>query len=147
MTLFDTNVLIYAMEPHSPFHDWATRLIVDEATKGDAAVNTVSVAEICVGSEDPHVVIDDIPDWGIQMFDVPTEIAAPCAVAYRLYRQRRFLDSGKSAPDVPLPDFFIGAHAEIMGWEIATADRARFSTYFPTVKLITPHDDFRPAGE
>ncbi len=138
MTLFDTNMLIYAMDPNSPFHDWAARLIVDEAMKGDAAVNTVSVAEVCVGSEDPDVVIDDILDWGIQMFDVPTDVAVPCAVAYRLYRQRRFQDSGKSAPNVPLPDFFIGAHAMVMGWEIATADRGRFTTYFPEVPLKLP---------
>lgn len=140
MTLFDTNVLIYAMDPNSPFHDWAARLIVNEAMKGDAAVNAVSVAEVCVGAEDPNVVVDDILDWGIQMFDVPTDVVVPCAVAYRVYRQRRFRDSGKPAPDVPLPDFFIGAHAQVMGWHIATTDRSRFSTYFPTVKLITPPD-------
>jgi hypothetical protein len=25
---------------------------------------------------------------------------------------------------MPLPDFFIGAHAKIMGWDLATADRS-----------------------
>ena len=138
MTLFDTNVLIYAMDPTSPFHDWAARLIVDEAMKGDAVVNAVSVAEVCVGAEDPNVVVDDILDWGIQMFDVPTDVVVPCAVAYRLYRQSRFRESGKPAPDVPLPDFFIGAHAMVMGWEIATADPGRFKTYFPDVPLLLP---------
>ena len=55
MTLFDTNVLIYAMEPGSPFHDWAAGLIVDEAMKSDAAVNVVSIAETCVGATDSDV--------------------------------------------------------------------------------------------
>jgi predicted nucleic acid-binding protein len=37
-----------------------------------------------------------------------------------------------------LPDFFIGAHAQIMGWPLATADEGRFRTYFPSVILRTP---------
>lgn len=37
-----------------------------------------------------------------------------------------------------LPDFFIGAQAEIMGWKLATADRGRFETYFPSVEFETP---------
>jgi predicted nucleic acid-binding protein len=48
-------------------------------------------------------------------------------------------DSGGSAPPkMPLPDFFIGAQAEIMGWKIATRDRERFKKYFPNVSLVTP---------
>jgi hypothetical protein len=31
--------------------------------------------------------------------------------------------SDAPVPVMPLPDFFIGAHAGIMGWELATADR------------------------
>lgn len=38
----------------------------------------------------------------------------------------------------PLPDFFIGAHAEVEGLTLITRDAARFQTYFPNVKLIVP---------
>lgn len=141
MKLLDTNVLIYAMDPDSRFYNWAARLIEEEGMQSGATVNAISIAELCVGAEDPGVVMDDILEFGISIVDEPAAAAPVCASAYRLYRQRRFMDSGKSAPDVPLPDFFIGAHAEVMGWDIATADRSRFGTYFPAVKLITPHDD------
>jgi predicted nucleic acid-binding protein len=50
----------------------------------------------------------------------------------------RRAESGREAPSVPLPDFFIGAHAQIMGWPLATADEGRFRTYFPSVTLRTP---------
>jgi hypothetical protein len=39
---------------------------------------------------------------------------------------------------MPLPDFFIGAQAEVMGWKIATRDQGRFEKYFPAVVLVTP---------
>lgn len=38
----------------------------------------------------------------------------------------------------PLPDFYIGAHAEVDGLILVTRDAARYRTYFPNVGLITP---------
>jgi predicted nucleic acid-binding protein len=37
-----------------------------------------------------------------------------------------------------LPDFYIGAHAEVEGLTLATRDATRYRTYFPSVSLITP---------
>jgi predicted nucleic acid-binding protein len=37
-----------------------------------------------------------------------------------------------------LPDFFIGAHAKLMGWKLATRDVERYRIYFPAVELIKP---------
>jgi predicted nucleic acid-binding protein len=39
---------------------------------------------------------------------------------------------------MPSPDFFIGAHAKLMGWELATRDVERFRIYFPAVEVIEP---------
>jgi predicted nucleic acid-binding protein len=37
-----------------------------------------------------------------------------------------------------LPDFFIGAHAAVMGWTLLSRDPQRYRRYFPGLKLITP---------
>jgi predicted nucleic acid-binding protein len=37
-----------------------------------------------------------------------------------------------------LPDFFVGAHAQVMGLPLLTRDLRRYRTYFPGVHLITP---------
>ena len=52
--------------------------------------------------------------------------------AYRRYRQRGGVKTA------PLPDFFIGAHAQEAGLMLLTRDTARYETYFPRARLITP---------
>lgn len=138
MILLDTNVLIYAFDPDSPFCNWARETITDAVADNGASINAVSLAEICVGDADPPTAADRIRSWGVEILDVPVAAADECAKAYRRYRQRRVSQSDVPVPIMPLPDFFIGAHAKIMGWELATADQGRFHTYFPSVSLKMP---------
>lgn len=138
MILLDTNVLVYAFDRDSPFCQWAKETIADAVADEGAAINAVSLAEICVGDADPSTAADRIRSWGVEILDVPVAVADVCASAYRKYRKRRTSQTDALAPLMPLPDFFIGAHAEIMGWELATGDRGRFHTYFPSVALKMP---------
>jgi predicted nucleic acid-binding protein len=138
MMLLDTNVLIYASDERSKLSRWARRMIAEGVSGEGAAVNAVSLAEVCAGDAEPQAVADRVRSWGVAVLDVPAAAAEVCARAYLAYRMRRKADSGKEAPTVPLPDFFIGAHAEVMGWTLATADEDRFKTYFPAVPLRSP---------
>ena len=138
MMLLDTNVLLYAAESGSQYRDWARETIAQAISTEGAAINAVCLAEICVGETEPTTAADRIRGWGVEIFDVPAAAADICAAAYRRYRSRRQRQSGKDSPRTPLPDFFIGAHAELMGWPLATVDTSRFTTYFPSVRLLTP---------
>ena len=137
MILLDTNVLIYAFDEDSPHGEWAQETIADAVAGDGAAIDAVSLAEICVGDSDPSTVADRVRSWGVEILDVPAAAAEDCARAFRIYRERRKTGSGP-APVMPLPDFFIGAHARTLGFEIATVDTGRFATYFPSVTLKTP---------
>ncbi|RPI27663.1 MAG: PIN domain-containing protein [Acidobacteria bacterium] len=140
MILLDTNVLVFAADARSPYRAWAHEIIADAVSSDAAAINAVSLAEICVGDAEPDTVADRIRMWGIVILDVPAAAAEACAVAYLAYSSARKTQSGKDSPRVPLPDFFIGAHAQVMGWPLATVDEGRFRTYFPAVPLKTPRD-------
>ena len=138
MILLDTNVLIYAFDPDSSHSQWSKNAVADGVAHGGAAISAVSLAEICVGDDAPGSVGDRIRSWGVDILDVPVAAAEVGAEAYRRYLKRRSSQSGKEAPSMPLPDFFIGAHAHVMSWALATVDKRRFHTYFPSIHLKTP---------
>jgi predicted nucleic acid-binding protein len=139
--LLDTNVLIYASDRSAPHHDWARRTIAEAVSSEGGAIDAVSLAELCVGDGEPETVAQRVRSWGVEILNVPAAAAEVCARAYRLYRARRLSQSAKEAPTMPLPDFFIGAHAQVMGWSLATADEDRIRTYFPSVRLSTPSSE------
>ena len=128
MTLLDTNVLIYASEAGTDHHSWAADVITHAVESAGAGLNPVSLAELCVGVESPDPMLAWIQVSGISLLDMPSVAALRAAHAYRTYRERRQRQSGRLAPMTPLPDFFIGAHAEVMGYSLATADASRFQT-------------------
>ena len=138
MILLDTNVLIYAAGTAGPLGEWARELIEDAVLGEGAAANAICLAEVCAGDAHPETAADRIRDWGVAILDVPVAAAETCATAYCRYVERRRQRSDSDAPRTPLPDFFIGAHAEVMGWSLATADAAQFTTYFPSVPIIAP---------
>jgi hypothetical protein len=103
-----------------------------------AAINAVTLAELCVGDAEPSTVANRVRRWGVEALDIPAAAADISARAFIRYRSRRKRASGKDSLAVPLPDFFIGAHAEVMGWTLATVDEDRYRIYFPRVRLKTP---------
>ena len=68
---------------------------------------------------------------------MPEAVAPICGRAFSLCLERRSRQTTSRVSKTPLPDFFIGAHAQVMGWQIATSDTDRFKTYFPEVTLVS----------
>ncbi len=137
MRLFDTCVILDAFETRSPWHNQAIKSIYAATRQTDGAINSVVLAELCAGARDPQTVIGDVLNWGLNILDVPAWAAMSAGRAYAVYLQNR-QKSGNPPPGtkMPLPDFFIGAHAEIAAYSLITRDENRFKTYFPSVNLI-----------
>ncbi len=138
MILLDTNVVVDALDKDQAHHTWSKKQIEDAVTGDGGGISVVTMAELCAGARSPENVEPEIKRLGITVHDLPAAVAVICGRAYRHYVTARRDSGGTAPPKMPLPDFFIGAQAEIMGWKIATRDHERFKKYFPKVALVTP---------
>ena len=138
MKLLDTNVPISATSPQDPLHAWGKEAILDAIDQGGAAINAVSLAELHAYAKGNVSVIQTLEKWGVEFLDVPSSAAPVCGAAYAKYLANRKTSGTTPAPRVPLPDFFIGAHAEALGLALITNDGRKFKTYFPKLKSAQP---------
>ena len=138
MILLDTNVIIDAHYGVGNDRVRARNLISSAILNSGAAINGITLVELYAGPRPGEEIEGDMRQTGIVVLDLPVAAAAICGRAYSRYRLARTRSGGGKASSVPLPDFFIGAHAELMGWKLATRDVERYRAYFPAVELIEP---------
>lgn len=136
--LFDTSVLIDARDVNSPWHQWAKDQIAEAVAGEGACANTVVVSETSVQATQPENVPRLLEQLGINLVPLPISAAVPAAKAFALYLNRLKAEGKRMQSKVPLPDFFIGAHAQAEGMKLVTRDPKRAGTYFPKVSLVTP---------
>ena len=138
MILFDTSVIIDARGSQSPWHQWAIEQIAEAVSTEGGAVNAIVVSEASVRATAPDRVPALLQAWGLELIALPVAAAVPAAKAFAAYLDRLKREGKNAGHKVPLPDFFIGAHAQLEGWNLVTRDPDRVRTYFPGVKLIVP---------
>jgi hypothetical protein len=99
------------------------------------------VPGFCVGQDDPKAVEVELREKGLTIVDLPAAAASICGRAYTRYRTAR-KRSGSKAPMIPLPDFFIGAHAELTDWALATREILGKLGDSPSLALFFGSDNF-----
>jgi predicted nucleic acid-binding protein len=135
-TLVDSNVLIDVWTSDSAWADWSTDALEAARDEGELVINPLIYAEVCVPFDSLEVLELAMAPHLFKREALPWEAAFPAAKAFEKYR------SSGGARHAPLPDFYIGAHAEVRGYRLLTRDTQRYRTYFPKVSLIAP--DMRP---
>lgn len=99
---------------------------------GMLVINTVIWSELASSSLTETELNSSFGMLALKREALPFEVAFAAGKAHRKYR----LAGGTK--ERTLPDFLIGAHAAIGGHRLLTRDGPRYSSYFPTVPLITP---------
>jgi predicted nucleic acid-binding protein len=132
MTLIDTNVLLDVATDDPVWADWSIRQLDTAAVKGPLFINDVVYAELSVGFERIEDLDALLDEAGVALEEIPREALFLAGKAFRRYRA-----AGGARMGV-LPDFFIGAHAAVLGLPLLTRDIKRYRTHFPSVVLVTP---------
>ena len=132
MFLADSNVLLDIFSGDPSWGSWSKQALRDALAIGAVGINPVIYAEISVRFGD-HASLDaGLNELTLERLQLPYEAAFLAGRAFRRYRRAGGVRSS------PLPDFFIGAHAEVAEITVLTRDVSRFRTYFPSVHLISP---------
>jgi hypothetical protein len=131
MILVDANVLLGIITADPVWYDWSAKALEKALTKG-LANNPVIYAEVGAGFRKESELEAAVEWTDLSRLSLPYEAAFRAGEAFVQYRRQ----GGDRRS--PLPDFFIGAHAEVAGLTLLTRDAARYRSYFPKVKLITP---------
>ena len=130
--LVDSCVITDLADPESAWFEWSTETLEQLDQNHTLVINPIVYAECSIGYERIEEVEALFEHLGFAMKPLPREALFLAGKAFLQYRKR------KGQKGNVLPDFFIGAHAAISGFQLITRDRGRFGTYFPTVALIMP---------
>ncbi len=130
--LVDSNVILdlFLDDPH--WAGWSESALAEYSGHASLCINSIIYAEVSVGFEKIEKLESALHQGGFQLLEIPREALFLAGKAYLKYRR------GTGVKKSPLPDFFIGAQASVLGMDLITRDVSRYRTYFPTVKLIHP---------
>ena len=132
MFLADTNVLLDIFTDDSTWRRWSEETVRDALVTGFVAINPIVYAETSLAFADTDALDQNLDALLLRRLPLPYGAAFRAGRAFLRYRR------AGGARSSPLPDFFIGAHAESEDLTLLTRDAGRYRTYFPAVKLITP---------
>jgi len=132
LVLIDTNVLLDIVTNHPQWADWSQRQLEAAALKDQLAINAVVYAELSIGFRRIEEVEAVLRKTQIVIEEIPREALFLAGKAFQRYKARGGTRTGV------LPDFFIGAHATVLGIALLTRDARRYSDYFPKLEVLAP---------
>lgn len=132
--MIDSNVVLDIVTEDPIWFQWSSETLAFYADTHDLIVNPIIYAEVSVGYEKMEEVDSALPADGFVRMPIPIEAAFSAGKAFVQYKKRG------GTKRSPLPDFFIGAHADFLKIPLMTRDAARYRTYFPDVELVSPKE-------
>ena len=132
MILIDTNVLLDIVTDDPTWADWSQQQLSAAALRDRLAINPVVYAEFSSHFAKIEEIDAVLASADIAVTEMPRTALFLAGQAFKTYRRR-----GGVRISV-LPDFFIGAHAAVLGAPLMTRDAGRYRSYFPGVELIAP---------
>jgi predicted nucleic acid-binding protein len=128
----DSNILIDVATENERWAPASREALVRAGRTRELVINPVVFAEVSISFDRIENLDALLPAGVFRREDIPWEAAFLAGKAFVAYRKR----GGTRAS--PLPDFFIGAHAAVRGYDLLTRDARGFRQYFPSLTLISP---------
>ncbi len=130
--LVDSNVLIDVAQRDPQWFVWSSSILARLGEGSRLVINPIILAEVSASFASPLELEAALPSEYFQRESLPWEAAFLAGRCFVEYRRR----GGQKR--LPLPDFYIGAHATVRGYRLLTRDPARYRTYFPELEILAP---------
>jgi len=130
--LVDSNVILDVVEDDPQWCDWSLDVLNQYSETHQLIINPVIYAEVSISFERIEEFEEVLSSGGLKMVPIPKEALFLAGKVFIRYRRKQGVKT------IPLPDFFIGAHAAVADVALLTRDKKRFKHYFPSVKLVSP---------
>ena len=130
--LVDSNVILDIFLDDPKWADWSVTALANASYNSTLYINQIVYSEVSMGFDKIEELEVALHKGGFQMLEMPKEALFLAGKAYLNYKR------SKGAKKSPLPDFYIGAQAAVLGMDLITRDKGRYRTYFPTVRIICP---------
>jgi predicted nucleic acid-binding protein len=132
MLLVDTNIFFDVLERESRWALWSGGQLRGQRKVHELVINPIIYAELAPAFDSRNKLEQHVADLAVQFQELPKSALYLAGVAHRQYRRAGGLRASI------LADFFIGAHAAVLGCGILTRDARRYRKFFPRVPLVTP---------
>jgi len=132
MILLDANVILDIWDRDPTWFVWSKDQLRNLSFVDELTINPIVYAEISARFATSVALDEKLADLGVIVIGIPRRAAFLAGKAFVQYRRL-----GGMKGNV-LPDFFIGAHAAVLGCPLLTRNTRRYAAYFPSVRLITP---------
>jgi predicted nucleic acid-binding protein len=130
--LVDSNVILDIFLDDPDWAEGSLTALANASQDSTLYINQIVYAEVSIGFKKIEELESALHEGGFQMLEIPREALFLAGKAYLSYRK------SKGTRKSPLPDFYIGAQAAVLGMDLITRDEGRYRTYFPTVRTIYP---------
>lgn len=132
LILVDTNVILDVVEDDPNWAAWSQSQLEMAAARATLVINPIVYAELSIAFQRIEELESMLAMGAFRIKELPREALFLAGKAFLRYRRQGGAKNGV------LPDFFIGAHAAVLGIPLLTRDVRRYATYFPRVPLIAP---------
>jgi hypothetical protein len=132
VTLVDSNVLLDVFTRTPNWWEWSLAQLEGAALQGTLLINDVIYAETSIRFHRIGDFDAALARFGVTIAPMPRAALFLAGKAFIQYRSAGGIRNGV------LPDFFIGAHAEVDRLQLLTRDVRRYRSYFPNALLIAP---------
>lgn len=130
--LVDSNIILDILLDDPNWADWSETALAHASQGSTLYINQIVYTEVSIAFQKIEELESTLNNGGFQLLEIPKEALFLAGKAYLQYRK------GKGTKQSPLPDFYIGAQAAVLGMDLITRYEGRYRAYFPTVRIVCP---------